>query len=105
MRHRAALRNAENREARQPGGFDNAFQIAHESHEGNIFHVPVGQTVASLVIADELIAGSKACSRWLQIGLCQSYSRWLSQLAAFTSGGPWPASRVGDMNAVGAVQK
>jgi hypothetical protein len=30
--------------------------------------------------------------QWRQTGLSQSYSRWVSQFAALTSTGPWPAS-------------
>ena len=35
--------------------------------------------------------------QWRQTGLFPSTSRWLSQLAALTSGGPLPGSQAGDV--------
>ena len=91
-RERAALRDAEQREALEPRRVDHAFEIAHEGLERDVVDVPVGQAVAARVIADQPVLGGERVQQWLQTGLSQSYSRWLSQLAALTSGGPCPTS-------------
>ena len=44
---------------------------------------------------------ASACSRWLQIGLSQSYSRWLSQLRGLHQRRALADFRIGDANAVG----
>ena len=53
---RRALRNAEERRALRPDGFDHGFEVAHKRRERDVGHVAISQTVAAPVIADQAAA-------------------------------------------------
>ena len=57
---------------------------------GVLLDVPVRESAAALVVADQTMRTDKLSHQCRQIELSQSYSRWLSQFAALSSGGPSP---------------
>jgi hypothetical protein len=52
-RHRAALRDADQGEPREPDRVDDGLEIVHERLEGDVRNIAIGEPVASLVIPDQ----------------------------------------------------
>ena len=76
----------------QPSGINHRFEITHEGIEGNVAELPSPRAHFRARRQPRMNWCSLAIhlSIWLHTGLSQSYSRWFSQLPAFTSGGPLP---------------
>ena len=89
-RDRRALRMAEEREGRvEARRVDHRLEVAHVGVEGEVGDIPVRKPAARA--RPSAAAGARATARAIhgfQIGLWYSYSRWVSQCGAFTSGGP-----------------
>ena len=52
-RNRAALGDAQQREALDASGVDDGFQVVHERLEGNVLDLPIRQAVAACVVSDQ----------------------------------------------------
>src|SRR5216684_2825785 len=52
----ATLRDPQQRKPLQAIGVNDALEITHERLEGNILHVPVGETISPLVVADQPVS-------------------------------------------------
>src|SRR5262245_57446547 len=57
--HCAALRDAQQGKPLQLSGLDDAFQIANERFKRNVRDIPIGESVAALVVTNELIPRRK----------------------------------------------
>jgi hypothetical protein len=90
-RHRRALRDAEQDEARRLDRVDHRLEVAHPAREAEVGDLAVGEAAAALVVADEAAARRHLAQQWRQTGLSQSTSRCDSQVAALTIvGSPAP---------------
>ena len=69
-RHRASLRDAEQREAFEAGSVHDGFEVADERLERNLIDVAVRETVVACVIADQ-----RVIARQLARGAARSDSR------------------------------
>ena len=87
-----ALRHTEQRKAIEPERIDDSLEIADKRLEGELRNVAIRETGAAFVVPDEAIPRGKPHEQRRPYGTCQSNSRWFSQLAVLTNGGPLPTA-------------
>ena len=89
-RERAAVGHPEQRDPLEPGGVDDRGEIRHPRVQREVADLPVREAAAAFVVADDRVPFASPSSQCRQTGLPQSSSRWVSQVAVRTSGGPLP---------------
>src|SRR5277367_879902 len=99
-RHRASLRDAEQREAFEAGSVYDGFEVADERLQRNIFDVAVRETVAACVVADQ-----RAIARQLAIevppdGALEIKLEMRHPVSGLDQRRPAAHARIGELHAV-----